>query len=263
MVAIPFYGPKLKIANGRRHVRNLDSEIAAYLSDNPWAQFLVVNRKTGQHVIAFTGRAPIPDTFALIFGDAVHNFRTALDILANDIIALNGVQPKKVYFPFGDSAVRFEEQLKTKIGQAPSDIQDIFRSFEPYKGGNETLRAMHDLDIRDKHLAIMQAAPSSATPPLPTGRPEYEYIGGDFPHRLKFTADFSMLKTTPIDLTGFPFKPNDDIEVLGKIAGSTVDLIIGPDLPLASQPVIRSLNDMGDLAERIVQTFESYCLRGH
>ncbi len=137
MKAKPFDGPKLKLARGREHTANLKAKISDYLSRDPWAALLQLNRKTNEHRIAFKGREEIPLHFSAIFGDAVHNFRTALDILANDLVALSGVQPKKVYFPFGDSASGFEVQMKEKMKQAPPDIQSIVRGFAPYRGGNE------------------------------------------------------------------------------------------------------------------------------
>jgi hypothetical protein len=40
-------------------------------------------------------------------------------------------------------------------------LKDVARSLNPYSGGNELLRALHDLDIGDKHITIVQAAASS------------------------------------------------------------------------------------------------------
>ena len=39
---------------------------------------------------------PHPFAYMNLFGDAVHNFRTALDILANDLVVLSGGRPKMV-----------------------------------------------------------------------------------------------------------------------------------------------------------------------
>ena len=259
MEAKPFFGPKLKIARGRRHIAELESEISAYLDRDPWAMLLQLDKNSGKHIIAQKGREEIPDNFSIVFGDAVHNFRTALDILANDIIALSGVKPRKVYFPFGDSPTGFEDQMKSKMSQASEDVQAIVRSFQPYRGGNETLRAMHDLDIGDKHIAIMSVAASTATPALPMRQTGYERIPGDKPNRLSFEADFGALKTVPIDLTGFVPDPHHIVTV-GKLVGSELDFVLCKGLPLAGRPVVKSLNDMGDLAERIVETFETHYL---
>ena len=163
----PFEGSKLKIVRGRRHVTEFNAELAAYFQGDPCAVFLQVNVDTGEPGISLKFRREMPKEISAIFGDAVHNFRTALDILANDLVALSGVQPKKVYFPFGKDAAGFETELKAKMGQAPDPIKDIVRSFKPYVGGNELLRAMHDLDIGDKHVAILKMGHAGLTGALP------------------------------------------------------------------------------------------------
>ncbi len=56
----PFEGPKLKIARGRHHASALESEIADYLSRNPWALLLQIDKNSGEHRIALKGREEIP-----------------------------------------------------------------------------------------------------------------------------------------------------------------------------------------------------------
>jgi hypothetical protein len=202
----PFEGSKLKIARGRKNTSELKAELASYLKDDPCAVLLQLDKRTGKHRIALKVRRSIPGEFSTIFGDAVHNFRTALDILANDLVALSGVQPKKVYFPFGKDLSGFEGELKKKMGQAPDDIQDIVRSFKPYTGGNDVLRAMHDLDIGDKHIAILSFGSAGLTGPLPQRQIGSEPLPGGG-GRLTFEIDMSAVPTVPIDLTGFPPMP--------------------------------------------------------
>ncbi|MDE2333872.1 MAG: hypothetical protein KGK10_04985 [Rhodospirillales bacterium] len=45
-----------------------------------------------------------------------------------------------------------------------SDVVEVIRSLEPYKGGNAALRAIHDLDIDDKHVALIPAIGVIAVP---------------------------------------------------------------------------------------------------
>lgn len=254
-----FEGPKLKIARGRRHTAELNGELAAYFQGDSCAVFLEVNTDTGEPRTALKFRRCMPGEFSAIFGDAVHNFRTALDILANDLVALSGVQPKKVYFPFGKDAAGFEDELKTKMGQAPEPIKDIVRSFKPYIGGNELLRAMHDLDIGDKHIAILKIGYTGLTGALPmkkTGSRPLPGGGG----QLIFEVDTDAIETIPIDMTGFPDDPN--YRTIGKMIGSEVKCTIAPGFPLAGTPVVKVLHKMGDLAKSIVKTFEADCLGG-
>jgi hypothetical protein len=253
-----FEGSRLKITRGRQHASELHQKITVYLQGDPWAVLLERYQNSGQYRVALKGRKAIPAEFSTVFGDAVHNFRTALDILANDLVALSGVQPKKVYFPFGADVAGFENELKAKMGQAPDDIKAIVRSFKPYKdGGNEVLRAMHDLDISDKHIAIMGVAAQGVTGALPmrqTGSRPLPQGGGE----LTFITDLGALPTVPIDVEGFPVD-DPNIETIGKVVGSELSFSIKRELPLAGTPVVSALKCIGDLAENIVKTFEAYC----
>jgi hypothetical protein len=254
-----FEGSKLKIARGRRHAAELNAELTAYFQSDSCAVFFEVNTDTKEPRIALKFRKAMPGELSAIFGDAVHNFRTALDILANDLVALSGVQPKKVYFPFGKDAAGFEGELKTKMGQAPDPIKDIVRSFKPYVGGNELLRAMHDLDIGDKHIAIMKMGYAGLTGGLPvkkTGSQSLPGGGG----RLTFELDPDAVETVPIDMTGFADDPA--YRTIGKMIGSEVKCIIAPGFPLTGTPVVKVLNKMSDLAQGIVKTFEAHCFGG-
>ncbi|MEO8557415.1 MAG: hypothetical protein ABI439_00015 [Rhodospirillales bacterium] len=256
----PFFNPKLKISRGRHHIASLESEIANYLSRDPSALLLQIDRNTGQHRIAMKGREDIPDSFGPIFGDAVHNFRAALDILANELVSLSGSQPRKAYFPFADTADGLEDQIKQKMRGAAADIVNAIRALKPYRGGNETLRALHDLDISDKHISILQIASTGMTGALPMRQVSYERISGDKPNRIRLKADFSKIAFTPIDLTGFSPDP-PGIETLGKMTGSSIEIAIAKGLPFAGIEAIKTLNGLGDIAKNIVETFETLCLR--
>jgi hypothetical protein len=247
-----FEGPNLKIARGRQHTAELKGKIATYLQGDPCAVILEQGVNAAEHKrlsFYFRNGGIIPGEFSVIFGDAVHNFRTALDILANDLVALNGVKPKKVYFPFGKDAAGFESELKAKMGQAPKAIRDIVRSFKPYVGGNNLLRAMHDLDIGDKHIAIMKAEHA--------GRidiPAKQSVTGN---QITLEPDPDAIETILIDMTGFPVLP--DYRPIGKVVGSEIVFTIATGLPLDGIPVIKVLNDMGDLTQRVVKTLETHC----
>lgn len=247
-----FEGPNLKIARGKKHVAELKSEIAAYLQADPCAIILEEHVRGNGKRLSFYFRdgGIIPSEFSVIFGDAVHNFRTALDILANDLVTWSGAEPKKVYFPFGRDAAGFESELKLKMGQAPDAIKDIVRGLKPYPGGNDLLRAMHDLDIGDKHIAVMKAehAVRVDVPANITSAP------GKIP---RYDLDPDAIKIIPMDMTGWPVPR--DYRPLGKVAGGEIIYTIAPGLPLEGEPVNNVLDGMADLAQNIVKKFETHC----
>jgi hypothetical protein len=98
----------------------------------------------------------VPCHLSVIIGDVIHNLRAALDLLASDLVLMVGGNTKDVYFPFSNDADGFEEMIKKRhFDHAGEDIVGIVRSLKPYKGGNDLLRALHDLDITDKHKTLI------------------------------------------------------------------------------------------------------------
>ena len=252
----PFEGSKLKIARSRRHIDNLKSEIARYLRNDPGGLLLVLDNDTKKHWVTFRMRDKFPPDLSLIFGDAIHNLRVALDILANDIVVLSGTQPRKVYFPFAEDSSGLEDQIKSKLKGASSDAIDMIRALKPYRGGNDALRALHDLDITDKHFAIITLGIGGTTPPLPMRQVGYERISGDRPNRVTIEADFGRLPVIPIDTSGFAGMGN--ARIVGKIAGSEVIPALGDGTALARRPVIETLDQLCNMTQGIVQSFETH-----
>lgn len=252
-----FRGPKLKLARADAHVRELATKMTAYLARDPFAGLVVFNKNTGKRNVLWKGREEIPDELPIIFGDAVHNMRAALDLLANDLVALSGKPPKKVYFPFGMGPQHFEEQLAEKMNGASVDILDIVRNFKPWpavQGGNEAMRAIHDLDIQDKHVRIMNAyAQASLKAPL-------KQVDSGNPKILRFVDDMERIPTVKFDATGYKFEP--DQELIGKVADAPFDLVIAPSLPLEGYPVLAALDEMLNIARGVVERFETHCLGG-
>ncbi len=89
-------------------------------------------------------------------GDAVHKMRSALDLMASELARMNGKSDKNVYFPFANSAGELDDAIKSRsFNKAGEDAVDLIKQFAPYRGGNTDLRAIHDLDIEDKHTVLI------------------------------------------------------------------------------------------------------------
>jgi hypothetical protein len=156
----PFDAPRLKLERALAHIRETDSAIKSYLEINPCA--LVVEQFPGpawlkSHAWTARIRKPVPPTLSTMIGDVVHNLRAALDLLVCDLVRINGKSANKVYFPFCEGQNHLKKAI-AKMGlssRAGTDIAAALNSIAPYKGGNTLLRAIHDLDIFDKHDALL------------------------------------------------------------------------------------------------------------
>ncbi len=100
--------------------------------------------------------AGIGERPSTIFGDAVHVLRSSLDLTATEIVRRAGKDATKVSFPFGTSAESLEKEIREKrVHCAGTAACDLVRKHRPYVGGNDLLRAVHDIDIRDKHVELV------------------------------------------------------------------------------------------------------------
>ncbi len=60
-------------------------------------------------------------------------------------IASGATNPKQTYFPFADDPAQLEITIKGRCKNLPPEIVAVFRSFKPYKGGNDALWALNKL----------------------------------------------------------------------------------------------------------------------
>src|SRR3954447_22792037 len=104
MNAEPFLGPKLKLERAKRHVHELDVALSAYVARNPCVLIGEGDPKGGGWRVRVSVREPPPEEAAVIIGDIIHNLRSALDLLVNDLAALAGDHSGRPRFPFWKDA---------------------------------------------------------------------------------------------------------------------------------------------------------------
>jgi hypothetical protein len=54
--------------------------------------------------------------------------------------------------------------IKRHFDRAGAGAVTLLRNLKPYKGGNAALRVIHDLDIQDKHRALIPQVMCAASP---------------------------------------------------------------------------------------------------
>ena len=153
----PFHGPKLKVRRAEYHISDLRTRIDTFLARDPYRIELAENPETGKPAWFVRITEDLSDDIPLVVGDAVHNLRSALDLLACDLVRLiPGKSDKGVAFPFANSEKKLKDEIKSRnIRRAGPDVVDRIERLKPYKGGCDALWAIHDLDITDKHKLIL------------------------------------------------------------------------------------------------------------
>jgi hypothetical protein len=91
-------------------------------------------------------------------GDVVHNLRSALDHLARSLVIANGGTPhKSTAYPISHTREAFEASL-SNVKAAGQEALDLIRETKAYRGGNDGLWALRELDDRDKHRLLLTIA---------------------------------------------------------------------------------------------------------
>jgi len=153
-----FHGARLKIERAKKHVRDLNA-ILVRINTNPHAVLVETDPDTGYDSLKFEPSEPVPEQFMCIAGDALHNLRTALDFVANDIeFSHTGKRTKHTKFPVGNT----RDELVVAINggfkhKAPERIINfIVDVIQPYeRGDGDPIWALHTLDIEDKHRLLI------------------------------------------------------------------------------------------------------------
>jgi len=143
----------LKIKRARMHISELDGILASFLQRRPYKVVIEDDADPKFSVIRCEFLENIPELTPAVFGDAVHNLRSALDHVACDLVARNGKTVKRVSFPIVQPRENMDAKIKeakfmfasdSNIGAVKSVIYD-----------NWGLAKLHELDIHDKHRSVL------------------------------------------------------------------------------------------------------------
>jgi len=157
-LSVDFSDAKLKVQRANSHIADLEAKVAKFFSRYPYAVRQELNFETEGFGFYVKQHRAIPRELALIVGDAIHNLRTALDYLVSAVAAARGKTINDTHFPFVRASDDLEERLKKDVRKAGPVVMQIVRDLKPYPGGDETLRAIHNLDLIDKHRLVVPVA---------------------------------------------------------------------------------------------------------
>jgi hypothetical protein len=165
---------RVKVEWAKKHLQNLATDVLAAT----YTTILTPDPDTGvpPHPIALLHPNDFPKvpTFSVDVitsaGDIVHNLRSALDHLAQQLVAvgvtkrppkppLTAEQIRRIGFPIAETSKKYKAEKRAKVkGMLPEARKAIDR-LKPYKGGNDALWRIHELDNIDKHRSLFTVAP--------------------------------------------------------------------------------------------------------
>jgi hypothetical protein len=147
---------RVKIERAKEHILDLDTTQKAFLDSNPHRIIIEPQKKTrrGPYSISIE-YAPVPTRWSAIAADAIHNLRSALDILWRFAVHGDSQDARYAFFPFKAGV----DEFKAGFGgepQAPNvkKAVNLIKEIKPYPGGNDPLCHLHAMDLRDKHEVL-------------------------------------------------------------------------------------------------------------
>ena len=249
----PLFGSRQKVQQAKRHINDLDWKIRAFKKRKPYRFVIEPQPDSDRSGLVFRAKEEIPPEVALLLGDAVHNLRSALDLLACELVKQNNGKIDKVAFPIAKDRETFERIVKNgAINQAAPAIIEVLRSLKPYRGedGDENVVALQDLDNADKHRLLIPACIVTTTGnfvPEETGVPNF------------WIKDIPVIN--PIDGTLLITFPVPADKIVSYSEKSTFEICFGNGQVFEHVPIVPTLNQLSGLVESIIDIFEQHVRR--
>jgi len=236
-----------KVERADKHITDLSVAIARFLATNPY-KVGSKNHPVLEDATAFfvENAKPTPPDISVIAGDVIHNLRSALDHLAWHLVEASGKTPGNwTGFPIFDPDSFKTKKDKTgfferKVQGMNSKVVDAIKVVKPYKGGNNVLWTIHNLNIVDKHHLLLA-------------------VGFTSPH-------FTVRRQFDIPLAGwYPIKEGDNIvTITHKVQPEeqlefAFDIVLGENGIFQGTPLLVSLSTMRDAVKNLLFDFSHSC----
>ena len=161
-----FEAARLKVQRAQQHISELNQLLNVFRDTDFYRADINRDIEAFQSIFIRVTKTLPPET-ALIVGDALHNLRAALDMVAYETVATitpNFSKLDKVNFPFSDNRQNLigtgpYRAINEAVPEVAAFIADTIK---PYETGNRTLWGLHKLDILDKHRLLIPALQMSA-----------------------------------------------------------------------------------------------------
>jgi hypothetical protein len=153
-----FEGSRLRINRANHHIRDLKAALESYCKNDFCRIGVDTESKQGVCVVRLERTRELPGEIPLILADAIHNLRASLDFLACDIVRSGGKQPTRyTRFVFESTREKLMAALEAGTLKAarPDLIELIVDTIKPYKGGDESLYGLNDLDVDERNRSIV------------------------------------------------------------------------------------------------------------
>jgi hypothetical protein len=163
-------GAKLKAQWAELHIGNAEQVISKFLAPHPYKVGTKHDPQARQWRYYLVKAASPPAALSLIIGDALFNLRSALDHLAQQFYLLgtgSTTSARHVAFPIWGDATKYATESPRQVKGMRQDAIDFLNAAKPYKGGNDALWRLNELNNIDKHRLLITVGGAFGTLTMP------------------------------------------------------------------------------------------------
>ena len=157
-------GIQTKIVRAYEHCSTLDNAIKSFIDSENHVVTHQFDPETFEHIWRLeSDPPPIHSIIYALIGNALHNFRDALDHIVWQLVLANGKTPSRSNAsPIYIDEVQYKNRGQRKLQGVYADAKAIISKAQPCHGGHQILWALEELSNIDKHrrppLAFMNVA---------------------------------------------------------------------------------------------------------
>ncbi len=147
---------RIKIERAKQHLKDLERTVLACRGRT----MCVLLSEDNPHSIHRETLAVYPFDILAIAGDVIHALRSTLDHLAYQLAIVGSGKPpsRRVGFPIAKDKATYEADKPHKLEGIRPEAIKVIDDLARYKGGNDTLWRIHELDNIDKHRFVFVIA---------------------------------------------------------------------------------------------------------
>jgi hypothetical protein len=147
---------RIKIERAKQHISDLEIELGNTRGRYKEVRLLEKDPDFGNTFLAWKNLPIYSFESLAIAGDAIHNIRSSLDQLAYQLaVAGTDRTPRRtVCFPIAKDRDTYEAEKARKVKGIRPEAVELIDRLKPYKGGNDMLWRIHELDNIDKHRYV-------------------------------------------------------------------------------------------------------------